>query len=113
MNGDVTINLDAATVTEITDNTAKVGITTQQASDITDNNAKISYTDASDVAANTLKNSYPSGDATKVGHLTVTQAVDLDQMETDIATNLAKNSITTAIKKPVIRIAKTGVKYLE
>ncbi len=45
-----------------------------------------------DVAANTAKNSYPSGDATKVGHLTVTQAVDLDTMESDIATNNAKNS---------------------
>ena len=36
-------------------NTAKVGITAQQASDISTNNSKISYTDASAVAANTAK----------------------------------------------------------
>ena len=30
------------------------------------NNAKVSYTDASSVAANTAKNSYPSADATKL-----------------------------------------------
>ena len=107
LNGDVTVNIDSATVTEIEANTLKVGITTQQAQDITDNNAKISYTDASDVAANTLKNSYPSGDATKVGHLTVTQAVDLDQMEIDIATNLAKNSITTAEQTKLGHISVT------
>ena len=36
------------------------------ADDITDNNAKVSYTDSAAVAANTLKNSYPSADATKL-----------------------------------------------
>ena len=96
LNGDVTVNLDSTTVSEIEANTLKVGITTGQASDITDNNAKISYTDAVAVGLNTAKNSYPSGDATKVGHLTVTQAVDLDTMESDIATNNAKTGITTA-----------------
>ena len=39
---------------------------------------------ATDVAANTTKVTYPSADSTKVGHISVTQAVDLDQMETDI-----------------------------
>jgi len=42
------------------------------------------------VTANTAKNSYPAGDSTKVGHITVTQAVNLDTMESDIATNTAK-----------------------
>ena len=56
---------------------AKVGISTSQANAIT---------------ANTAKNSYPSGDATKVGHISVTQAVDLDTMESNIATNNAKIS---------------------
>lgn len=41
------------------------------------------------------KNSYPSGDATKVGYITVTQAVNLDTMESDIATNNAKVSNAT------------------
>ncbi len=62
-------------------NTAKVGITTAQADAIT---------------ANTAKNSYPSADATKVGHISVTQAVDLDTMESNIATNNAKNSYPSA-----------------
>lgn len=35
------------------------------------------------VAANTAKNSYPSADSTKVGYLTVTQAVDLDSVEAE------------------------------
>ncbi|ANS03420.1 hypothetical protein [uncultured Mediterranean phage uvDeep-CGR2-KM19-C269] len=96
LNGDVTVNLDSTTVSEIEANTLKVGITTAQASDITDNNAKISYTDAAAVGLNTAKNSYPSGDATKVGFLTVTQAVDLDTMESDIATNNAKTGISSA-----------------
>lgn len=37
-----------------------------------------------EIVANNAKNSYPSGDATKVGNISVTQAVDLDQMESDI-----------------------------
>lgn len=52
-------------VTDVGLNTAKTGITSQQASDITSNNAKVTY---------------PSADAAKVGYLTVTQAVDLDQL---------------------------------
>ena len=44
----------------------------------------------SDIATNNAKNSYPAGDATKVGFISVTQAVDLDSMETDIS-NLSAN----------------------
>ena len=40
-------------------NTAKDGITAQQASDITTNNAKISYTDSAAVALNTAKVTFP------------------------------------------------------
>ena len=61
----------------IASNTAKAGITPQQASDITANNDKISYTDAAAVAANTEK----------VG---VTA-----QMVSDIDTNNLKVGITT------------------
>ena len=43
-----------------------------------------------EVDLNTAKNTYPSADATKVGHISVTQAVDLDTMESDIVTNNAK-----------------------
>ena len=42
------------------------------------------YNQFTNVAANTLKNSYPSADATKVGHITITQAVDLDTIESDV-----------------------------
>ena len=79
-------------------NTAKTGITTSQANAITANTAKVGITtdQANAITANTAKNSYPSGDATKVGHLTVTQAVDLDTMESDIATNNAKVGISTS-----------------
>ena len=70
------------------------------------------YTDArvsanSDVVANTAKNSYPSADATKVGHITVTQAVDLDTMESDVTTNNAKNSYPSADATKVGHITVT------
>ena len=98
-NSDVTANTAKVGITtqqasDITTNNAKVGITTQQAADIVTNNAKvgITTTQADAITANTAKNSYPSADATKVGHISVTQAVDLDTMESNIATNNAKNS---------------------
>lgn len=96
-------------------NTAKVGITTQQASDIQTNNAKVGITteqanaitantskvgitteQANAIVANTAKNSYPTADATKVGHISVTQAVDLDTLESDVTTNNAKVSFDSA-----------------
>lgn len=80
----------------ITANTSKVGITTQQASDITTNNSKVGITtqQAADIVTNNSKNSYPSGDSTKVGFISITQAVDLDTIESDVATNNAKTGIT-------------------
>ena len=39
------------------------------------------------VTLNTAKNTYPAGDATKVGYITVTQAVDLDTIESDVSGN--------------------------
>lgn len=61
--GAATVNLDSATVTEITANTNKTGLTAAQ--------------------------------ITKLSHLTVTQAVDLDTMESNIATNNNKNTNVT------------------
>ena len=55
---------------------------TLAASDIYDFDTEVSNN--TDVTANTAKNSYPSTDSTKVGFITVTQAVDLDTMESDI-----------------------------
>ena len=56
------------------------------ASDITDFDTEVSNN--TDVTANTAKVSYT--DASKVANITVTQAVDLDQMEADVASNNAK-----------------------
>ena len=52
-------------------------------------------------AALDAKNSYPSADSIKVGHITITQAVNLDTIESNVATNNAKvtypSSAATAI----------------
>tara|TARA_R110000787_G_scaffold65617_2_gene147725 strand:- start:71 stop:1393 length:1323 start_codon:yes stop_codon:yes gene_type:complete len=47
-------------------------------------------------AALDAKNSYPDADAIKVGHLTITQAVDLDTLESNVATNNAKTTYPPA-----------------
>ena len=125
------VGITTQQASDITTNNAKVGITTTQANNITTNNAKISfdsasstklagietgaevntvdsvngqtgavslsttnvsegtnlyYTDArvsanSDVVANTAKISYNATDSTKVGYISITQAVDLDSVE--------------------------------
>lgn len=73
------VNLDTME-SDIATNNSKVGISAQQAADIVTNNAKVSY---------------PSTDSTKVGFISVTQAVNLDTIEIDVATNNAKVGITT------------------
>ena len=73
------VGITSQQATDITTNNAKVGITTQQASDITANNAKvgITTTQADEIAANTLKTGITS------------------QQAADITTNNAKVGITT------------------
>lgn len=98
--------------TAVAANTAKVGITAQQATDITTNNAKVGITtdQANAIVANTAKNSYPSADSTKVGHISVTQAVDLDTLESDVSTNNAKVGITTQQADEIAaNTLKTGI----
>jgi hypothetical protein len=82
---------------DVAANTAKVGITSQQVSAIEANTNKVGITvdQANAIVANTAKNSYPTADATKVGHISVTQAVNLDTLESDVTTNNAKVGITT------------------
>tara|TARA_R110000851_G_scaffold252741_2_gene405197 strand:- start:3597 stop:4934 length:1338 start_codon:yes stop_codon:yes gene_type:complete len=92
------VDLDAIE-TAVTANTAKVSYT--DASAVTANTAKVSYTDASAVALNTAKLTYPAGDATKMGHISITQAVDLDTIETNAAANTAKISYSTAASDAV------------
>lgn len=61
-----------------------------------------------EIAANTLKTSYPTSDSTKVGFISVTQAVNLDTMESDIAVNNAKISYTDATKVAGIEAGATA-----
>ena len=116
-NTDVSTNTAKVGITsqqaaDIVTNNAKVGITTQQATDITTNNAKVGITtdQANAIIANTAKNSYPSADATKVGYISVTQAVDLDTLESDVTTNNAKVGITTQQADEIAaNTLKTGI----
>jgi|13_taG_2_1085334.scaffolds.fasta_scaffold00142_10 hypothetical protein len=48
------------------------------------------------IQANTAKTGITSGEQTKLGHISVSQAVDLDTMESNIATNNSKISYTDA-----------------
>lgn len=80
---------------------SQTGAVVLNTSHIAENVANLYYTDVrvaanTSVTANTAKNSYPSGDNTKVGFISVTQAVDLDTMEANIATNNAKNTYPSA-----------------
>jgi hypothetical protein len=77
------VGITTQQASDITTNNAKVGITTQQASDITSNNAKvgITTTQANNITANTAKVSYNTTDSTKVGYISISQAVDLDVVE--------------------------------
>lgn len=55
-------------------------------------------------AALDAKNSYPDADATKVGFLTITQAVDLDTIESNVTTNNAKVTYPSADASAVAAI---------
>jgi phage antirepressor YoqD-like protein len=88
---------------DVVANTAKTGITTQQASDITENNAKVGYSDAlvsanADVVANSAKISYPgdqdiSGITDNASEIATLQTEQTTQ-NTAIALNTAKTGIT-------------------
>lgn len=82
--------------TDISTNNSKIGITTGQADAIVANTSKVGITtqQAADIVTNNSKNPYPSGDSTKVGFISVTRAVDLDTIESNVATNNAKTGIT-------------------
>tara|TARA_R110002012_G_scaffold62558_1_gene164493 strand:- start:4086 stop:8237 length:4152 start_codon:yes stop_codon:yes gene_type:complete len=73
-------------------NTAKVGITTQQAADITVNNAKVGITtaQASAINANTAKRSYPLADENRLANTSGTNTGDQDI--SGIATNASNIS---------------------
>jgi len=107
------LNLDDVTITTIADNEiltynnstskwinetlSEAGISatghTHTASNITDFDTEVSSNTS--VTANTSKITFDSTASTKVGHLSVTQAVNLDTMETDISSNNTHRTTTT------------------
>jgi hypothetical protein len=116
--GAATVNLDSATVTEITANTAKATNVTTNLSEGTATNTTVDVNSSDgtnatlaaastsragvmtkakfdEVTANTLKEGITNTEQTKLGHISVSQAVDLDTMESNIATNNAKNTNVT------------------
>ena len=86
------------TVTSVNTQTGDVVLGTDN---ISEGSSNLYYTEArvnanTNVAANTLKNTYPTADANKVGHITVTQAVNLDTIESNVTTNNAKVSFNSS-----------------
>lgn len=70
----------------------QTGVVVLDADDISDSATTNKFATAAELAeitANTAKNSYPSADSTKVGHLSVTQDVNLDTVESDVAAMVA------------------------
>lgn len=86
------------TVTSVNTQTGDVVLGTDN---ISEGSSNLYYTEDrvnanTNVAANTLKNTYPTADSNKVGHITVTQAVNLDTIESNVATNNAKVSFNSS-----------------
>ena len=67
--------------------------------------------DADDISDTSTTNKFTTAtNLTKLGHISVTQAVDLDTMESDISTNNAKVGITTAQSDAIVaNTAKVGI----
>ena len=91
--------VDSTEVNSVTSVNSQTGAVVLGTDNVAEGSSNLYYTEGrvsanSSVAANTAKNTYPSADATKVGHITVTQAVDLDTLESNVATNNAKTGIT-------------------
>ena len=100
-NSDVTANTAKVGITstqagDITDNTAKVGITTAQADEITANTAKVGITtgQASAISANTAKVGITTQQASDITANTAKVGITTQQAS-DITTNNAKVGITT------------------
>jgi len=72
------VGITTQQATDITTNTAKVGITTQQATDITTNTAKVGITtqQATDITTNTAKVSFDSASSTKLGGIETSAEVN-------------------------------------
>ncbi|MCK4609429.1 MAG: hypothetical protein KAT71_08100 [Gammaproteobacteria bacterium] len=72
--------------------------------DLDASSIKISYESNADT------NAYPDADVTKMGFISVTQAVDLDTMESNIATNNAKvSNVSTALSAGTVTATTYGI----
>jgi len=97
--------------TNVTANTAKVGITTQQASDITTNNAKVGITtqQASDITTNNSKVGITTTQADAITANTAKVGITTEQSNA-IVTNTAKVGITTQQASDIVtNNAKVGI----
>ena len=124
------VGITTAQADEITANTAKTGITSGEqtklghitvtkaanldtmGSNISTNNDKVGITtaQADEITANTAKTGITSAEQTKLGHITVTKATDLDTIQSNVATNNDKVGITTAQADEITaNTAKTGI----
>ena len=95
----------------VTANTAKVGITSQQATDITNNNAKVGITtsQANEIAANTLKVGITPAQASDITTNNAKVGITTQQAS-DITTNNAKVGITTTQANEIAaNTLKTGI----
>lgn len=76
----------------------------------TDNWGVISDEIYDQIQANAAKTGISSSQTTKLGHISVSQAVDLDTMESNIATNNSKTGITSSQASAITaNTAKTGI----
>lgn len=76
----------------------------------TDNWGVISDEIYDQIQANVAKTGISSSQTTKLGHISVSQAVDLDTMESNIATNNSKTGITSGQASAITaNTAKTGI----
>ena len=115
-NSDVTTNTAKVGITtqqasDITTNNAKVGITTQQAADIVTNNAKVGITtqQASDITTNNSKVGITTTQADAITANTAKVGITTEQSNA-IATNTTKVGITTQQASDIVtNNAKVGI----
>ena len=94
------ITVDSTDKLIISDAGTEKKINVSQLFDTADFDTEVAANSA--VTLNTAKVTYPSADSTKVGFISVTQAVDLDTMESNISTNNSKVGYTDAAVKSKI-----------
>lgn len=89
---------------------AKLSDTAGQIKSRVSTNTSNIATNVTAISLNTAKRSYPTADENKIANISVTQAVDLDAMESDIEANNNKVGITTTQASNIVtNNAKVGI----